>query len=369
VVSDDFPLNCDMQKPIKVGVVGYGMAAQVMHLPFLTTLPSYQVVSILERHHAHSQEKYPWVRVVKTIDELVSDPEIDLIVITTPNDTHFPYSKQALLAGKNVVVEKPFTLDSADAAVLIELSKKTGKTLTVFHNRRYVNDFLTIREILAKKLLGKKIVEFEAHYDRYRPAAKPNAWREENIPGSGIFFDLGAHLIDQVLCLFGPPKTLQAAIRLQRPHARVNDYFDLRMDYGFLRVILKGGMLVREPGPRYMIHGTDGSFIKYGEDPQEPLLKTGVLPNIPHWGEESPEQWGLLHTEKDGQVIKERYPSLPGHYAGYYEDLAATLLEGAPLKVRPEQAYNTMRILELAEESSRSGCSVEVKGLMETVYE
>lgn len=345
------------------------MAAQVMHLPFLTTLQDYRVVSILERHNSLSAEKYPSFRIVRSFEELIADPETDLIVITTPNDTHFPYSKQALLAGKHVVVEKPFTITSSDAKELIALSGKTGKTLTVFHNRRYVNDFLTIREILDKKLLGEKIVEFEAHYDRYRPGPKPNAWREENIPGSGIFFDLGAHLVDQVLCLFGAPKTLQANLRLQRPHARVNDYFDCRLDYGFLRVILKGGMLVREPGPRYMIHGTEGSFIKYGEDPQEPLLKTGVLPTAPHWGEESPEQWGLLHTEKDGQVIKERYPSLPGHYAGYYEDLAATLLQGAPLKVKPEQAYNVMRILEMAVESDRTGCTVEVNGLMPTVYE
>jgi predicted dehydrogenase len=191
-----------MQTPIRVGLVGYGIAAQVMHLPFITTMKEYLLVSILERHNNHSKEKYPLITVAKTIDELVSNPDIDLVVITSPNDTHFEYTQKALLAGKHVVLEKPFTITSSDATKLVVLAAQTNRVLSVFHNRRYVADFLTIKKLLKEKLLGE-IVEFEAHYDRYRPEQRPNAWREENKPGSGILYDLGAHLIDQALYLFG----------------------------------------------------------------------------------------------------------------------------------------------------------------------
>ena len=314
-------------QPIRVGMVGYGMAAQVMHLPFISTMREYQLVSVLERHNAHSKEKYPFVNVVKDIDELLSDDSLDLIVITTPNDTHFPYTEKALRAGKHVVLEKPFTITLEEAAALVELSKKSGKTLSVFHNRRYVGDFLSMEKILREKLLGETL-EYEGHFDRYRAEAKPNAWREENKPGSGILYDLGSHLVDQALYLFGIPKTITADIRSQRPHAKVDDYFDLRLDYGSMKVILKSAMLVREPGPRYMIHGTKGSFLKYFEDPQEALLKTGILPNIPHWGEEPEDCWGLIHTEIDGKLIKEKYPTLKRSYGYYYLNLYKTLAEG-----------------------------------------
>jgi predicted dehydrogenase len=357
-----------MHPPIRVGLVGYGVAAQVMHLPFILTQPEYRLVSVLERHHRKAQEKYPWVRTVTSIDELVSDPEIDLVVITTPNDTHFPYTEKALLSGKDVVLEKPFTITTSDAASLIETARRTGRILSVFQNRRYVCDFLTIRKILREKLLGD-VVEFEAHYDRYRPEAKPNAWREENKPGSGILYDLGAHLIDQALFLFGVPRTVTADVRLQRSHARTDDYFDLRLDYGFTRVILKSGMLVREPGPRYMIHGVKGSFLKYGEDPQEALLKTGILPDIPGWGQEPEEQWGLLHTDFNGTVIKTKYPSLPGNFGMYYQNLYKTIALGEPLREKPEHGFNSIRMVTLALESSQKKCTVDCTGFMDSAYQ
>lgn len=356
-----------MQNPIRVGVVGYGIAAQVMHLPFITTLGEYRLISVLERHHNHSQDKYPGIKVVRTIEELVSDPELDLIVITTPNDTHLEYTQKALLAGKHVVLEKPFTITTEDARLLIECSRKANRVLSVFQNRRYVNDFLTIKMLLGENLLGE-IVEFEAHYDRYRPGAKPNAWREENKPGSGILYDLGAHLIDQALYLFGIPKTITGDIRLQRPHAKTDDYFDLRLDYGFTKVILKACMYVREPGPRYLINGVNGSFIKYGEDPQEALLRAGEFPPQPHWGEEPEEFWGLLHTEIDGKIIKEKYPSVPGNFYLYYQNLFQTLVHGAPLLEKPEHGFNTIRMIELALESNRQKCTIDCNGFLSVAY-
>jgi len=355
-----------MQNPIRVGVVGYGVAAKVMHLPFITTMKEYKLISILERRRSDSLEKYPNAKIVRDMDELVSDPDLDLVVITTPNDTHFSYTQKALSAGKHVVLEKPFTNTSEEARLLIDLSKQYQRVLSVFQNRRYVADFLTIKKLLNEKLLGE-VVEFEAHYDRYRPELRPNAWREENKLGSGILYDLGAHLIDQALCLFGVPKTITADIRLQRPHIRIDDYFDLALDYGFTKVILKSGMLVREPGPRYMIHGTLGSFLKYGEEPQEVLLKAGALPITPDWGIEPQEQWGLLHTAVNGEVIKEKYPSLPGSFGYYYTNLYKTIAQGEPLQEKPEHGFNTIRMIELAIESNRKKCTVVCNGFITPV--
>lgn len=355
-----------MQKIIKVGIVGYGMSAKVFHAPFLKVLPQFEVVSVLERHNEDSKEMFPEVQVVRSMEELLQT-DIDLVVITTPNETHYPYTEQSLNAGKHVVLEKPFTITSAEAKDLVELANKSDKILSVYQNRRYVSDYLTIKDILSKNLLGE-VHEFEAHYDRYRAEAKPNAWREEAKPGSGILYDLGAHIIDQSFCLFGLPAAITADVRMQRPHARVDDYFDLRLDYGSLKVILRAGMLVREPGPRYMIHGTKGSFIKYGEDTQEAHLKAGELPTSPDWGSEAAEMYGLLHTEVDGKIIKERVPSFKGDYGKYYEDLYETIVNGAPLKVTPEQGYNTIRLIELAFESTQKRCTVECTGFIYVEY-
>jgi len=353
--------------PIRVGVVGYGMAAKVMHLPFITTLKEFQLVSILERHRDESKEKYPYARIVRSIDEMAADPGLDLIVITTPNDTHFPYTEKALAAGKHVVLEKPFTNTSKEARKLVELSKKYNRILSVFHNRRYVADFLTMKKILQEKLLGD-IVEYEGHFDRYRPELRVNAWREENKAGSGILYDLGSHLIDQALYFFGMPQTITADIRLQRANSQIDDYFELWLDYGVRKIILKSSMLVREPGPRYMINGKLGSFLKYGEDPQEALLKEGAIPNTPAWGEEPEEQWGLLHTSVDGKIIKEKYPSLKGNFGYYYQNLYKTIALGEPLSEKPEHGYNTIRMIEMAMESNQKKATVECSGLMNVSY-
>ena len=358
-----------MSNPIKTAIVGFGAAGKFMHAPFIVTQPQhYEVVAVLERNLEESKHLFPAAKIVRSIDELLLLQEIELVIITTPNETHLPYTKAALLAGKNVVLEKPFTITGSDALELIALSKQVNKTLSVFQNRRYVTDFLTIKEILHKNLLGD-VHEYEAHYHRYRPEAKPNAWREENIPGSGILYDLGSHLIDQALYLFGLPKTVTADIKLQRPHARTVDNFEVKLDYGFTKVILKSGMLVREPGPRYMIHGTKGSFIKYGEDPQEAFLRAGKLPTeIPNWGCENEEMFGLLHTEINGNIIKEKYPTVKGDYGYYYQNIYKTLRENMPLRERPEHGYNTIRIVELAMESSDKKATVNCDGLLDTAY-
>lgn len=352
---------------IKVGLVGFGISAKVFHAPFITTSSNYELVSVVERHRQESKEKFSFVQVVKSIDELLQHDGIDLVVITTPNETHFPYAKAALEAGKHVVLEKPVTNTSDEAKQLIDIAARSGKVLSVYQNRRYVSDFLTIRDILDQKLLGD-VHTFEGHYDRYRAEARPQAWREHVLPGSGILYDLGPHLLDQVLYLFGIPKTITADIRLQRPHAKVDDYFDLRLDYGFMKVILQAGMLVREPGPRYLIHGTKGSFVKSGEDPQEALLRAGKLPVGDDWGKEPEAIYGLLHTEISGQIIREYYPSHKGDYALYYKNLYESIVHHAPVQERIEHGYNTIRLIELAFESHQKKCTIECTGLLSVDY-
>lgn len=356
-----------MTQQLNVGMVGFGATAQVMHAPFLKTLAGYTVKAVVERHSEKSKLFFDDVTVLKSFDALLEQQAIDLVVITTPNDSHFEMAKQAVLAGKHVVLEKPFTITSSDAAELVQLSKTTNRIISPFHNRRYVADFRTMQQIVQQGLLGN-IHEYEGRYDRYRPEPKPGAWREEARPGSGILYDLGPHLTDQALCLFGLPQTITAGIRLQRPHAKVDDSFALHLDYGFLNVTLKSSILVREPGPRYLIHGTRGSFIKGGEDVQEALLKQGVLPTAPDWGVEPEEQYGLLHTELNGEVVKKNVRSLSGNFGLYYHHLYNTIINDAPLREKPEHGFNTIKLIELAIQSSAEKRTIACDGLLEAAY-
>ena len=349
-----------MSSPVSTALVSFGISSKTFHAPFLATMPEFSLDAVVERSTNHAEEKYPGIRTYRTLEDLLRDDRIELVVITSPNETHFPSAKAAMEAGKHVVVEKPFANTSAEAQQLVETSRQTGRICAVYHNRRYVADYLTMKQIFEKGLLGD-LHEFEAHYDRYRPDPRTyGLWREKPLPGSGVFYDLGSHLVDQALQLFGKPKYILADIRKQKPYSVVDDYFDVRLDYGFLKVLLKSGMLVREMGPRYMMHGTKGSFIKYGEDTQEERLKAGELPVGPDWGKEPESQWGLIHTEMDGRIIRETYPSVQGGFGRFYENLHATIREGAPLQEKPEHGYEVIKLIELAFESSEKQCRVAV---------
>ena len=356
-----------MEPVVKAGIVGFGMSAQVFHAPFLSTLPGYELAAFVERRQAASRQRYPHTKLYRSLEELLADSDIDLVVITTPNDTHFTYAMQALEAGKHVVLEKPFANSSAEAMALVQAAQQSKGVLSVYHNRRYVSDFLTIEQIVAQHLLGQ-VHEYECHFDRYRPEAKPQAWREEPLPGSGILYDLGSHLIDQALYLFGLPKSVTADIRMQRPHARIDDCFDLRLDFGFTKAILCSSMLVREMGPRYMIHGTLGSYIKSGDDPQEALLKEGMLPNGPDWGLEPAGIEGMLHTEIEGSQVRKPLASLPGNFGYYYANLYQTLINGQPLREHPAHGYNTIKIIELALQSHAEQRTIACQELLEQPY-
>ncbi|MEP6682224.1 MAG: Gfo/Idh/MocA family oxidoreductase, partial [Parafilimonas sp.] len=287
---------------------------------------------------------------------------IDLVVIATPNDSHHSLAKQALLAGKNVVVDKPFTITTADADDLIKIAKQQNKILSVHHNRRYDSDFKTVKKVLDENLLGK-LVEFESHYDRFRNFLKPNAWREKDEPGSGILYDLGSHLIDQPLVLFGFPQAITADIRVQREGTKATDNFELILHYPNLKVTLKAGMLVSQPLPRYILLGDKGSFIKYGLDVQEVALKAGLTPYTKSdWGIEHESVWGNLVTEINGVHFSGKVQSEVGDYRGYYENVYNAIVDNTPLDVTAEHARNIIRVIELAMQSNDERRTVNCAG-------
>ncbi|GAB4376343.1 MAG: Gfo/Idh/MocA family oxidoreductase [Elainellaceae cyanobacterium] len=336
---------------IKVGLVGFGSAGQTFHAPIINAVPHLTLTKVVERHRQAARDRYPWVEVVRSVEELFADPAIGLVVIATPNASHFALTQQALLAGKHVVVDKPFTATSEQAQQLVDLAQQQQRILSVHHNRRWDGDFLTVKQVIESNVLGR-LVEYEAHYDRFRNFIRPGAWKEKQGEGSGLLFDLGSHLIDQAQVLFGFPKSVTADIRVQREGGEAADYFEVVFDYGSIRAILRAGMLVRELGPHFILHGSEGSFIKYGMDPQEDALKHGLTPKEPDWGLESQTQWGTLNTETCGLHFIGKVETVRGCYQAYYQNVYDAIAHGTPLAVTPESARDTIRLIELAMQSS-----------------
>lgn len=334
---------------LNVGLVGFGFAGKVFHAPVITAVEGLHLNAILQRNGA-SDSRYPNADFVCTVDDLLAR-RIDLVVIATPNTTHHPIAKQALLAGKHVVIDKPFTTTLAEAEELVRIARDRRLILSAYQNRRYVGDFVTLRKLLKEERLGR-VATYEAHFDRFRPELKPGAWREKPLPGSGIWFDLGSHLLDQALTLFGVPESLSADIRTERDGLDVDDAFDVTLHYPHMRAILCATMLAASPGPMFTVHGTRGSFIKFGLDPQEEALKSGATPGGPDWDQESLEFYGKL-TTAEGTM---RIPTIPANFTHYYENVRDAILGRAELAVTPDQILNTMRGLELAVEASKRQC-------------
>ncbi len=338
-------------RPIVTAILSYGMSGEVFHAPLLDVHPGFRVKTILQRKSDKSKQYYPEVAIVRSLEDILNDPEIELIIVNTTNDTHFDFAVKAMEAGKHVVVEKPFTNTVEDAQKLIALAKKKNKMLSVFQSRRWDGAFMTLQKIIASAVLGK-IVEYEAHYDRFRNYIAPNTWKEVPGPGSGILYNLGSHLLDQVLVLFGKPEFVSARIGTQRPGGRVDDFYDLRLEYAGLSVIVKSSYLVREPGPLYIVHGVNGSFVKYGIDPQEEALKLHQIPGSPGWGAEPEKFWGKLNTEIDGLHYEGKIETLPGNLLGYYQNIYEVIREGKELAVKPEQAMQVIQLIEAAMKSN-----------------
>jgi predicted dehydrogenase len=290
---------------------------------------------------------------VPDVEHLLADESIRLVVIATPNPSHFQLARTCLQAGRDVVVDKPFTITSQEADQLIGIAGENKCLLTVHQNRRWDGDFRTVQKLITAGALGD-LVMFESHYDRYRPARRPGSWRERNEPGSGILYDLGSHLIDQALALFGMPQAITADVRRERRDAEVDDAFDVVLHYAEpLRVILRATMLACAPGPRFTLHGTAGSFTKYGMDPQENELKAGKLPEGPDWGLEPENLWGKLTTCGSDAARSQSVPTEAGDYRLFYANVRDAILGIAPLAVTAEQAMQVIRLIELAIESNR----------------
>jgi scyllo-inositol 2-dehydrogenase (NADP+) len=325
------------------------------------------MTKIVERRPRGAKDRYPEVEVVPDFQALLRDEELELVVVNTPEHTHVELARQALQAGKHVVVEKAFTPTVTEAQELIDLARQQGKILSVYQNSRWNGDFLTIQKILANQLLGQ-LVEYEAHFDRFRNFIQENSWKEDPKPGIGVLYNLGSHLIDQALVLFGWPQALWAQLRTIRPGGKVVDSFELLLLYQGLKVTLKSSYLVREPGPRYTLHGTQGSFVKFGFDPQEEALNAGRLPSEPGWGQEPPERWGKLNTALNGLHLEAKIETIPGSYLGYYANIHDAIREGKPLAVTAEQARQTIAIIEAAMQSDREGRVVELEPLEEELW-
>ena len=340
--------------PIKTALLSFGMSGRVFHAPFLHLNPGFELYAIWERDKNLSQALYPNVRIYRTFEEILNDEAVELVVVNTPNYTHFEFTKAVLRAGKHAVVEKPFTVTVEEGLELAALAMETGKKVSVYQSRRYDSDSRTIKKLVDEGWLGQ-IVEAELHYDRYTTALSPKVHKETPGPGRGLLYDLGSHLLDQVLQLFGMPSAVFADIGIIRPISKVDDYMELLLYYPpqrNLRVRLKSSYLVREPIPATALYGTLSTFLKPKADPQEQRLLAGAMPDEKGWGVEPESGKGLLHTEKDGKVIREYIPSLNGNYGAFYEDMYEAIRHNKPVPVTPEEGIDIIRVITAAYKSN-----------------
>jgi scyllo-inositol 2-dehydrogenase (NADP+) len=343
---------------IDVGLVGFGLAGRAFHAPVIRAVPGLRLAAILQRSGSQAAEAYPDVRLVRSLDELLAMREIRLVVIASPNETHYPYARQALAAGRDVVVDKPFTTTYEEALDLVLFAKECRLFLSVYHNRRYDGDYQAIVQLVRAGTLGR-LVRFETAYDRFRPQLKPNAWREQRVPGAGILFDIGPHLIDHALFLLGPPLALTSDVRIEREGGLADDAFDILLRYpDGLRAALHSSILAAATRPRFVLFGTKGSFVKQTFDPQENNLRRGEIPKDAPWSSEPEENWGLLTLSDGTSTTQRRIPSATGDYRDYYANVRDVLLGKAKPAVTLNQALAVMRGLELARESSDRQCTV-----------
>ena len=341
-------------RQIRTALLSYGMSGQVFHAPFLELHPGFELAGSWERNKATISQDYPNAKTYPTLEDVLRDESVELVIVNTPTVTHFEYAKAALLAGKHVIVEKAFTTNAAEAKLLHEIAESENVVLSVYQNRRWDSDFRTVQSVLEKNLIGE-IVEAELHFDRYNPNLSPKTHKETRNAGAGIVKDLGAHIIDQALVLFGFPQKLFADIRTTRTNSVVDDWFDITLYYESTRVRLKGSYFVREALPSYVFHGKIGSFIKSRGDIQEQELKLGKKPVLLDWGKEPEIRQGVLHTEIEGEIVHEHIPTLPGNYYYYFDELYHAIENGGKVPVHALEGYNTMRIIDAAFRSSERG--------------
>ena len=341
-----------MAADLRVALVGYGLAGRVFHAPLIGATPGLRLHTVVSSDAGKVHADLADVRVVATPQAAFDDPAIDLVVIAAPNDTHAPLAIAALQAGKHVVVDKPFAIDLAQARSVAEAARMSDRLLTVFHNRRWDADFLALAALVDSGTLGE-IAEVHSHFDRFRPDV-PNRWRERAGPGAGLWLDLGPHLVDQTLQLFGMPDAVQADIAIQRAGAEVDDWFHVVLRYPRLRVVLHAGALVPGAGLRFAVHGTGGSWFKHGLDPQEAALREGTLPGGEGWGVD-PSLGRLLRVHDDGTIIEDASPAPAGDYHAFYAGVRDAIRGDAAPPVTLDEALDVMRVLQAGVDSAASG--------------
>jgi predicted dehydrogenase len=365
-------------KCVRVGLVGFGFGGRVFQASVIEAVEGLELAAIVQRKGNEAARAYPHAKICRSVEEMLNDATIRIVVISTPNATHLSIARQCLLADRDVVMDKPFALTSAEAAELIQLARARKRLLSVYHNRRWDGDFLTVRKLIDSDRLGR-LVMFESHYDRYRVLPRLRFWREDGSSGGGVLLDLGAHVVDQALVLFGVPQSVWASVRVEREGARTNDAFDLCLRYpashtpapeggpapAGLTVWLRATCLAREPGPRFTLNGTLGSFRKCGMDCQEAHLLAGDLFSSKPWGVEGPEHWGTLTTDEGGEPVTTRIPTEAGDYRGFYINIRDAYHGNAAIEVTSLQAWRTMRVLEMALESTKTGKTVACDWKME----
>lgn len=334
-------------KQIQTGIIGFGLSGRYFFAPYLAADPRFRLAAVVTSQKEAVEQGYPGTQTYGDPQHLFEDEGIDLIVVASPNYTHHDYAKKALMAGKHVIVEKPFTVTSAEAGELADLSVAQNRVLAPFQNRRWDGDFLTVKKLIEAGTLGE-ILEFESHFDRFRPGRERVEWKNEVHRGVGMLYDLGPHLIDQALCLFGKPDFVYGDLRKHRLHGLNDDNFEIQLHYPATKVILKAGVMIHGIGPRFMVHGRKGSFIKYGLDGQEQNLKGGMLPGNPLLGRDADEKYGWLHTEEDGTLVRIRIETVNGDYRAYFDNVAKAIEAGEELLVKPEDGKMIIEVIEKA---------------------
>ena len=321
------------------------MSGKLFHAPFIQVHPGYELTAIVERHNQDSRERYPDAKLLRSVEELCSHPDIQLVVVNTPTHLHYEQAEKVLQAGKHLVIEKPFAVTVKEAEELKNLAEKQNVFLSVYQNRRYDGDYLAVKEVLQQGLLGE-LREVEIRYDRYRPVFGGKLHKEGNLPGAGNLYDLSPHLVDQAIQLFGFPNALFADLIKMREDVGVPDYFEILFYYDKLRVRLKATCIARESTYAYTLHGMKGSFLQQRSDMQEQQLQAGAIPSLKSWCPPPSEPDGILHTEINGEVVRKMTISSPGNYMGYYDDVYKALTGKGYNPVPPEEAINNMKIIE-----------------------
>jgi scyllo-inositol 2-dehydrogenase (NADP+) len=345
-------------QPIRCGVIGFGLAGRIFHSAVIDATDGMELAGIVQRSGDAAHNAYPHVPIYRSLDAMLGEADLDVVVVATPNDTHVPMAAQCLRAGKHVVIDKPVAVSSSEAALLFAVSRETGRRVFVYHNRRWDGDFLTVQQLLKTDQLGT-LHTFESHFDRFRPTPKQGAWREEVGHGNGILLDLGSHLGDQALVLFGLPTAVWGDVRSEREGSRVDDAFDIRLYYSDVTVWLRSSSLSPLPAVRFLAEGTRGSYRKDNLDPQEDALRSGDLFQSKPWGMDPESAWGAITSlDANGATQHTIVPTLPGDYRGFYANVRDTLLGKAEQAVTLVDAWRVLRLLEWARESSEKRAAV-----------